>query len=254
MTPEVQEVELELSEANATQNKIYEEQRKTLPDELKPYSPETVQESERALNEDFKVRADEVNKAIDEVEDKEEEEKAPERTPQEILADLGLKHEPKLRKIVDADGNEREYVQKPLSFVGKIQFLSYVGEVLDKAMSGANKLNLGSLFDVPDTRGATLTAQDFNDAETFVQAVGKLLVYAPDFLGKSYCIWLRIPEYERDWAIAAMEESLSDEDGFDIIETFIDQNWDTLQGFFAERLPSLSKRLQARYRASQSEQ
>lgn len=272
MNPEAQEVELTLDEANANQNEIYREQREKLPDELKPYSPETVAESERALAADAQWHRenseDEQAKVLAQAEregkiapgqplvkeePEPEEPKQPEKTPQEILADLGLKHEPKQRVIIDLQDNKREYIQKPLSFVGKIQFLSYVGEVLDKAMSGANKLSLGSLFDVP-VRGEVLTAQDFSDAETFVQAVGKLLVYAPDFLAKSYCIWLRIPEYERDWAIAAMEENLSDEDGFDIIETFIDQNWETLQGFFSERLPSLSKRLQARYRASQSEQ
>ena len=271
MNPEVTEVELDLETANASQDKIYEDQRKNLPDDFKPYSEETVKESERALAADAQWHREQLEneqaqalaKAEQEgkiapgqppkaVEEPEEEEKEPEKSPQEILADLGLKHEPKKRVISDGK-NEQEYIQKPLSFVGKIQFLSYVGEVLDKAMSGTNKLQLGSLFDVP-VRGEVLTAQDFSDAETFVQAVGKLLIYAPDFLSKSYCIWLRIPEFERDWAISAMEQTLSDEDGFDIIETFIDQNWETLQGFFSEKLPSLSKRLQARYRASQLEQ
>lgn len=274
MTPEIKEQEISLEEANASQDELYKQQRTHLPEELKPYSPETVAESERALKEDAEwhrrqledaqatalAQAEQRGKISpgqplkkEESQSEPEQEKKPEKTPQEILADLGLKHEPKKRVIFDSNDNEREYIQKPLSFVGKIQFLSYVGEVLDQAMSGANKLNLGSLFDVP-VRGEVLTAQDFSDAETFVQAVGKLLIYAPDFLSKSYCIWLRIPEYERAWAVAAMEENLSDDDGFDIIETFIDQNWETLQGFFSEKLPSLSKRLQARYRASQSEQ
>ncbi len=273
MTPV--EKEIEYSEANATQDAIYEEQRKSLPPELRPYSPETVEESERTLAADIKLRRekleDEQALAISKARgpgkppenppenvpaafepEEPKEEKEPEKTPQQILEELGLKHEPKKRVVSDGN-NDREYIQKPLSFVGKIQFLSYIGEVLDKAMSGNNKLQLGSLFDVP-VRGETLTAQDFSDAETFVQAVGKLLVYAPDFLSKSFCIWLRVPEYERDWVTAVWEESLEDEEALDIVETFIDQNWDTLQGFFSEKLPSLSKRLQARYRASQSEQ
>ena len=263
MNPEVQEVELDLNEANATQESIYKEQQKagwTADDETVKISEEALTQDAKWHNERNPLVNPGENMVIkdnsfgeDTTEKPQEEEKQPEKTPQEILADLGLKHEPKVRRIADADNNSREYVQKPLSFVGKIQFLSYVGEVLDKAMSGANKLQLGSLFDVP-VRGEVLTAQDFSDAETFVQAVGKLLIYAPDFLSKSYCIWLRIPEYERDWAVQAMEENLSDEDGWDIIETFIDQNWETLQGFFSEKLPSLSKRLQARYRASQSDQ
>lgn len=267
MTPETQEVEIGLEDAKQDQAKIVEEQRK-LGGPMAPYSDERIDESEQILKADLEARLQKVREAeaklteradahVAETQQTEEpepeEEKEPDKTPHQILEELGLKEEPKVRKIVDVQGNEREYIQKPLSFVGKIQFLSYVGEVLDKAMAGENALKLNSLFDVP-VRGDVLSAQDFSDAQTFVQAVGKLLVYAPDFLSKSYCIWLRVPEYERDWAIVAMEESLSDEDGLDIIETFIDQNWGTLQGFFAEKLPRLSKRLQARYRDSQSEQ
>jgi hypothetical protein len=267
MTPVEQEISLE--DAKATQGKIVEEQR-AMGGPMAPYSDETIDVSEKALQDDLEARMQKVREAeaklrertdaavtaqqpTEEPTETVKEEKEPERTPQQILEDLGIKEEPKVRKIVDAQGNDREYVQKPLSFVGKIQFLSYIGEVLDKAMSGQNALQLNSLFDVP-VRGDVLSAQDFADAQTFVQAIGKLLVYAPDFLPKSYCIWLRVPEYERDWAIAAMEESLSDEEGLDIIETFIDQNWETLQGFFAEKLPRVSKRLQARYQGSQSAQ
>lgn len=262
MTPVEQEISLE--EANATQAKVLEEQRK-LGGPMAPYSDETIDTSEQVLKEDLKVRVEKAEEALKERADaqvaaqqpepepEKEEEKEPEKTPQQILEELGLKEDPKVRTVKDSQGNEREYIQKPLSFVGKIQFLSYIGEVLDKAMSGQNALQLNSLFDVP-TRGDVLSAADFADAQTFVQAVGKLLVYAPDFLSKSFCIWLRVPEYERDWAIVSWEDSLDDEEALDIVETFIDQNWDTLQGFFGEKLPNLSKRLQARYRASQSEQ
>jgi ribonuclease BN (tRNA processing enzyme) len=264
MTPIEQEITLE--DAKQDEGKILEAQRKA-GGPMTPYSDETIETSAKTLQEDLDARLEKVQEELKtrseqhdaakvqaEVEaEQPEEEKEPERTPQQILEELGIKEDPKVRTIEDANGNKNEYIQKPLSFVGKIQFLSYVGEVLDKAMSGQNALQLNSLFDVP-VRGEVLSAADFADAQTFVQAIGKLLIYAPDFLSKSYCIWLRVPEYERDWAIAAMEESLDDEEGLDIIETFIDQNWETLQGFFSEKLPSLSKRLQARYQSSQSEQ
>ena len=38
---------------------------------------------------------------------------------------------------------ERTYVQRPLSFIAKMQWFSLVGEVLDKAMSGDNALTVG---------------------------------------------------------------------------------------------------------------
>lgn len=270
----VQEKDIDISEALGTQNQVYEEQRKD-PNFAKNAlaSEEDINISKENLNKDITAKMERMRQhensdgngsgivvqegidtsGIDQLKEREKEVEIPERSPQDILAELGLKEEPKVRKL-SYNGQELEYVQKPLTFLGKIQFLSYVGEVLDKAMSGQNALQLNSLFEVPDYRGSTLTAQDFSDAQTFVQAVGKILIYAPDFLTKSYAIWLRVPEYERDIFAAAMEESLSDDDGIDIIETFIDQNWDTLQNFFNERLPKIRDRLSARYRASQSEQ
>jgi hypothetical protein len=145
---------------------------------------------------------------------------------------------------------EREYIQRPLSYFGKMQFFSLVGEVIDKAMAGENGLRISSLFEMPGG-GATLSSNDFRDAETFLQAVGKLLVYAPDFLQKSYCIWLNIPEHERDWAMAVMEQppeegGLSDDQGIEIIEIFIDQNWEALEGFFRDKIGQVRDRIQAR--------
>lgn len=190
---------------------------------------------------------------IDEIEEEEE----PERSPNEILAELGLKHEPKIRRVGSGD-NVRTYTQRPLTFLGKIQFLSYIGEVLDQITSGPNALKLGSLFDVPTFRQDALSAEDFSDAQTFVQAIAKVTTHVPEFLHKCFCIWLQIPDYEREWAIAMLqlpeeEGGLSDDDGFDIIETFIDQNWDTLQDFFTNKVPRLRDRLSAQYKATQQE-
>ncbi len=269
---EVQEVDVDLSDALGNQNAIYAEQAKV----GMALSEEEVEISQKNLSADLKARREKEAETmaepkeenttrstgptaadlsgIDQLKDREKAPvEQPERSPQEILEELGLKEEAKKRTFI-VGGQEREYVQKPLSFLGKIQFLSYVGEVLDKAMSGQNALQLNSLFEVPAYRGDSLSAQDFSDAQTFVQAIGKLLVYAPDFLAKSYAIWLRVPDYERELFAESLEESLSDEEGLDIIETFIDQNWGTLQSFFNERLPKVRDRLSARYRASQSEQ
>lgn len=270
---EVKELDVDLTDVLRNQDNLYKEQEKVgmaLNQDEVEVSRENLSADLKARREiqaeDMENKEDDIHSApegptasdisaIDQLKDREPEKlEQPERSPQDILKELGLKEDPKKRKFEDASGNEREYIQKPLSFLGKIQFLSYVGEVLDKAMSGQNALQLGSLFEVPDYRSSTLSAQDFSDAQTFVQAVGKILVYAPDFLTKSYAIWLRVPEYEREWFADAMEDSLSDDEGLDIIETFIDQNWETLQSFFSERLPKIRDRLSARYRVSQSEQ
>ena len=101
--------------------------------------------------------------------------------------------------------------------------------------------------------------QDFADADTFVQALGKLLSHAPKFLTDSYCIWLGVPDYQRDLVSAMLaapvdEGGLSDEQGMEIIEVFIDQNYEALDTFFRERIQGLQARVQARIDAAQSSQ
>ena len=146
---------------------------------------------------------------------------------------------------------EREYIQRPLSFIAKMQWFALVGDVLDKAMSGENALTIGNLMAVPGQRGSTFRMEDFRDADTFIQAVGKLIAVAPDFLVKSYCIWLSVPDYERDMAAELMalpedEGGLSDDDGLEIIEIFIDQNYEALDAFFRDKLGQLQKRVEKR--------
>jgi hypothetical protein len=168
----------------------------------------------------------------------------------DVLDILKPKAEPKKWTIGKAELT-REYVQRPLSFIGKMQWFSLVGEVLDRAMGGANALSINSLMSAPSGSANELTMQDFRNADTFVHAVGKLLVYAPDFLTKSYAIWLGVPEYERDLVKQIMElppedGGLTDDQGLEIIEVFIDQNYEALDTFFREKLSALQDRIQAR--------
>lgn len=178
---------------------------------------------------------------------------AREISPREVIDTLQPMAAPHLWVIGQGD-LKREYVQRQLSFIGKMQWFALVGEVLDRALSGPNGMSLNSFFNAPQARAnAGLTMEDFRDADTFVQAVGKLLSVAPDFLMKSYCIWLAVPDYEWDLAITLMkmpeeEGGLSDDDGLKIIEIFIDQNYEALHSFFTKRLSKLQKRVQARMR------
>lgn len=175
---------------------------------------------------------------------------------EDVLEVLVPKAEPKVWQIGPED-YRREYVQRPLSFIGKMQWFALVGDVLDKAMSGPNGLNLGNLFTAPDNVG-NLRPEDFREADTFVQAIGKLLAVAPDFLVKSYCIWLNVPDYEKDMMEEIMKLSpdqggLTDDQGIEIIEVFIDQNYEALDVFFREKFRGLVNRVQARAKDAQAD-
>ncbi len=191
------------------------------------------------------------------------------RDPQEnedvvdVIDTIVPKAEPKswTLKQIGKDGElveSRTYVQRPLAFFSKMQWFALVGEVIDKSISGNEGLRLSSLFEMPG-RGGNLSAADFREADTFVQGVGKILVHAPDFLEKSYCIWLSVPDYEQDWAKAVMNEpadkgGLSDDDGLEIVEVFIDQNWESLEAFFREKIASLRARIQSHQKEETSDE
>jgi len=175
-----------------------------------------------------------------------------ESAPEDVVDILVPKVEPKVWAF--GPNGELEFVQRPLSFVAKMQWFSLVGDVLDKALTGENKMSLNSLFDAPGQPGS-LSMADFRDADTFVQAVGKLLVHAPKFLTDSYCIWLNVPDFQRDlvtrvWTLPESEGGLSDDDGIEIIEIFIDQNYEALDAFFREKLGRIQQRAQQRAEAA----
>jgi hypothetical protein len=170
---------------------------------------------------------------------------------EDVLDVLVPKAEPRTWSF-GPENMQRTYIQKPMSFIGRIQWFALVGEVLDKAMSGPNGMSVNNLFSAPQP-GRQLTMEDFRDADTFIQAVGKLMAVAPDFLVKSYCIWLNVPDYDREIVAGLMklpedEGGLTQEQGIEIIEVFIDQNYEALRRFFREDLPSLQRRIQAKVR------
>lgn len=144
----------------------------------------------------------------------------------------------------------REYTQRPLSVIRRIQWFALIGEVLDDALSGDNAISLNSLFDNP-MRDGNLSMEMFRNADTFVQAVGKLLTVAPDFLTRSLAIWLAVPDFEQNIfrqlvELPEEEGGLTDDMLFEIVETFIDQNYVALDRFFREKLPNLQRRVEQR--------
>jgi hypothetical protein len=169
------------------------------------------------------------------------------KTDADILDTIVPRKEPRVWTIGPPD-MERVYVQKELSFLGKMQWFSLVGEALDKALSGPNGMSLNSLFSGQSMLGGQFRVENFRDADMFVAAIAKLLSAMPNFLLRSYLIWLNVPDYDNEVVEGLMklppdEGGLSDEQGMEMIETFLDQNYDALASFFGERLGQLQARI-----------
>lgn len=147
------------------------------------------------------------------------------------------------------------FVQKPLSFFQKLEVFSVLGSALDKAMSGPDGLTLSDLFDGPAKAGAELNERNFRDADTFVRAIAKLVQYTPDLLADLYLIVLGVPKGSRPVVKTIMEMpeddgGLSDDQGFQILDTFVDQNWEVMTDFFSERIMPLANKMNSKLQES----
>jgi hypothetical protein len=147
------------------------------------------------------------------------------------------------RTIVIGSGkSELTFVQKPLTFFGKIELFSVLGKSIEKIINDG-----GSIVDLIGGVGSDVPlATDEQDAEVFVKAVSRIVQYVPEVLGDLYCVILNVPRGKREEVKERLENELDDDQGFGILETFIDQNWEVMTNFFKERVLPLAQKVGAK--------
>jgi len=134
------------------------------------------------------------------------------------------------------------FTQKPLSFFGKIEFFSVVGHAIEKVLSGGTTLN--DLLDVPDYDPSTPLARTASEADVFVKAIASVVYNAPEILSELYCVILAVPRNVRAEVKEVIEENLTDEQGVEILDTFVEQNWEVMVDFFKEKMLPLATKIQ----------
>ena len=167
--------------------------------------------------------------------------------------------EPKVedRKVtIGVDPYAFEFTQRTLNFFQKLEVFSLLGGALNKAMSGPDGITISEILEGPSGVGSTLTESNLREADTFVQAIAKLIQYAPDLLADLYMVILAVPRGQREVVKGIMESpveegGLSDEDGVAILETFVDQNWDVMLDFFKQRVLPLANKIGNKVQESQ---
>jgi len=150
------------------------------------------------------------------------------------------------------------YTQQPLGYMARNRMFSLIG----RTMSAAIKATGGSVGGMEDVfgagggtlieRGRRLGSRDFQDASQFFTLAMELVGYVPDFLSDFYSIALEVPVGgERAWFREVIEIpyrpeqdqwGMSEDMGIEIIEIFIDQNYEDIRRFFTERLPRIGRR------------
>lgn len=129
--------------------------------------------------------------------------------------------------------------QKPLTFFGKMELFSILGGAIEKAMSDGL-----SIDDVLGAPGENL--KEGADADLFIKGIVKLVKYAPEILLDLYAVILGFPRDQRDYYKAIIETYMDEQTGADILDTFIDQNWDAMVDFFKDRVMPLVAKVQDR--------
>lgn len=168
-------------------------------------------------------------------------------------------------KPPEQGGRETEYsiyVQQPLGYMARNRLYALIG----RTMAQAIKVTGGSVGGMEDIFGAgqggtlreralRLNQQDFQDASQFFTLAMELVGYAPDFLGEFYAIVLEVPYSERVWFKNVIEQpyrptddkwGLDEDDGIEMIEIFVDQNYEEIRRFFVVKLPKIAQRARQR--------
>jgi hypothetical protein len=152
----------------------------------------------------------------------------------------------------------KTYLQKPLSYTAMLQFTGLIGDRISSVMERGVTLEsivgeAGSVVGAiqryrerEDGSAPDLTAEDFSGVDALVNGLAKLASYVPSIIEECQCIWLRVPFNERPivteiWGRSPEDGGLSMQDGEDMLNLFIAQNYQELEDFFVERLPRLAK-------------
>lgn len=168
------------------------------------------------------------------------------------------------------------YVQEKLPYMDRLQLFAHITRTMSEAIKAS--ANSGGIAgaDLQDflgdgggtliERGRRFSQRDLTDASQFMAMALELMAYSPSFLVDCYVIMLAVPPKQTGWAQKRFKESwdperdrwgLKEEDHDKIIETFIDQNYEEIRSFFAERLPALGRRVmlheRSKDRASKSD-
>lgn len=193
-----------------------------------------------------------------------------EEDPLEILAPQAEPRRWLIGKTPEYGGNENQYsvyIQEPLSYINRMKFFALVSKNVAAALKQSGKLEFGdgASIDVDEDmtvreRMDRLRQTDFANAGSFMTLAFQLMSVSDTFLVDCYMLWLDVPAAERSWAKRIMSQrwdpdnnkwGLKPGEGEEIVAVFIDQNYEDIHDFFAEDVPQLWKRVQARQKDRQ---
>lgn len=135
-------------------------------------------------------------------------------------------------------GYDEPFVQDPLTFFEKNEFLALVARALEDALAGgADIQSLISLLGMEEKQLKGLMSGELKSADlaylasSIFNVITRLITIAPDLLENLYLIALSVPVEKRSEVRLRLRQ-IDDETGFGILEAFVEQNVTTIRDFF----------------------
>jgi hypothetical protein len=153
---------------------------------------------------------------------------------EEQIAVLEAVHKAVDRTLVHPETQEeRTFVQHEMGFMTKLKFF----RLLSGTLRLASEQQYGGIMGVVE---ATMTGDQ--SSTEFLETIMRLIELVPDFAEQTYIYALNIKPKDQEWALQAFD-SLGDEEGIDILDTFIAQNGEAIRDFFVKHLKKIGQRV-----------
>lgn len=132
-------------------------------------------------------------------------------------------------------GFDQPFVQDPLTFFEKNEFLALVAEALEDSLAGGADLDaVLALLGMSEAQLKKVMSGDIQDlrflASSLFNVVVRLIRRGPDLMEDLYLIALSVPPVERS-KVREHLRLIDDDTGFGILELFVDQNTTTIRDF-----------------------
>ena len=149
-------------------------------------------------------------------------------------------------------GFDEPFVQDPLTFFEKNEFLGIVARALEDALSGGADIDsVLMLLGMNEEQFKQLLSGGYSSdltvmASSLFNVLTRVISSAPTLLEDVYMLALSVDPTKRGSVREGLRQ-IDDDTGFGIMETFVDQNATTIRDFFPRwrgLLDSMSKSLQ----------
>lgn len=145
------------------------------------------------------------------------------------------------RVLVKPDGEEVTFTQHEMGFMTKLRFFRLVSGTLRLASIGEDGGVAGFIGEAMEALEGDFSNEN---AAEFIEIILRLVELSPNFIEEAYTLILKVPQEDEPWVIKALDD-LSDEEGLNILEVFVQQNGAALRDFFSKHLSRVGKTISA---------